>query len=597
MPPRKKAATADASDAPAPVPTRSSTRTRAPSARATAVAAAASIATKPAAKEKADSKANFASTKGKGKGKRVRDASDDEAEAAPDAKRGKAGDEADATNDINDEADSKKPQADAKSDDMAGKFVTVLKRGTAPVDPCSGRVDTHQVLETPEGVWDATLNQTNVLQNANKFYVIQLLHPIGNPGSSLLFTRWGRVGEIGQQQQKVTHKHGPFPIATAINEFRKQFKNKAGVDWNQRHGMVAKKGKYQWIERVFEDEKEDAEDSTKAGPSKKEEAEKIADSTLGPEIQASALRSIISQPTGDTATQLGGFRQAVLELTGRYYSIIPHAFGRSRPIVIDTAIHLKRELELVDALSDMEIASKLIASTAQTLQRDASGQLLNPLDANFLSLGLSFMEPIVRSSKEFAALQTYARDTHGATHGHYQVNVKHAYRVERQSETDAWMKSGHDKAVDGERLLLWHGSRTTNFAGILSQGLRIAPPEGYMFGKGVYFADSAGYCHSYLSNHTGLLLLCEVVAKPFFEQRDSNYNADEDCKKAQKKATKGLGRTQPAEWQDAGEALDNEALKGCHMPKGPAKDVDTPLGLYLQYNEIRVRYLLMVDMK
>lgn len=46
---------------------------------------------------------------------------------------------------------------------------------------------------------------------------------------------------------------------------------------------------------------------------------------------------------------------------------------------------------------------------------------------------------------------------------------------------------------DGERLLLWHGSRTTNFAGILSQGLRIAPPEapvnGYMFGKGVYFAD------------------------------------------------------------------------------------------------------------
>jgi len=42
-------------------------------------------------------------------------------------------------------------------------------------------------------------------------------------------------------------------------------------------------------------------------------------------------------------------------------------------------------------------------------------------------------------------------------------------------------------------MLLWHGSRITNFAGILSQGLRIAPPEapvtGYMFGKGIYFAD------------------------------------------------------------------------------------------------------------
>lgn len=32
--------------------------------------------------------------------------------------------------------------------------------------------------------------------------------------------------------------------------------------------------------------------------------------------------------------------------------------------------------------------------------------------------------------------------------------------------------------------LLWHGSRTSNYVGILSQGLRIAPPEapvtGYM---------------------------------------------------------------------------------------------------------------------
>ena len=39
----------------------------------------------------------------------------------------------------------------------------------------------------------------------------------------------------------------------------------------------------------------------------------------------------------------------------------------------------------------------------------------------------------------------------------------------------------------GNRMLLWHGSRLTNWAGILSQGLRIAPPEapvtGYMVSK------------------------------------------------------------------------------------------------------------------
>ena len=32
-------------------------------------------------------------------------------------------------------------------------------------------------------------------------------------------------------------------------------------------------------------------------------------------------------------------------------------------------------------------------------------------------------------------------------------------------------------AQDDNRLLLWHGSRLSNFVGLLSQGLRIAPPE------------------------------------------------------------------------------------------------------------------------
>ncbi|XP_019863495.1 PREDICTED: poly [ADP-ribose] polymerase 2-A-like, partial [Amphimedon queenslandica] len=69
------------------------------------------------------------------------------------------------------------------------------------------------------------------------------------------------------------------------------------------------------------------------------------------------------------------------------------------------------------------------------------------------------------------------------------------------------------------RMLLWHGSRLTNFVGILSQGLRIAPPEapvtGYMFGKGVYFADmvskSANYCWTSPQSPVGLMLLCEVA--------------------------------------------------------------------------------------
>lgn len=68
------------------------------------------------------------------------------------------------------------------------------------------------------------------------------------------------------------------------------------------------------------------------------------------------------------------------------------------------------------------------------------------------------------------------------------------------------------------RMLLWHGSRMSNWFSILSQGLRIAPPEapctGYMFGKGVYFADSSSkssnYCFPTKTKNVGLAVLCDV---------------------------------------------------------------------------------------
>ena len=103
----------------------------------------------------------------------------------------------------------------------------------------------------------------------------------------------------------------------------------------------------------------------------------------------------------------------------------------------------------------------------------------------------------------------------------------------------------------GTNMLLWHGSRMTNFVGILSQGLRIAPPEapvsGYMFGKGVYFADmvtkSAQYCSSSSSGNVGILLLCEVAIGSPRILYNSDYNAA--TLPAGHHSTKGVGRTAP----------------------------------------------------
>ncbi|KAF5309111.1 hypothetical protein D9619_012829 [Psilocybe cf. subviscida] len=660
MPPRKKAT----SDAPA-APTRRSTRGAATAAAAPVPnkrphesdaeddADDAPVANAKPASKKTKTKAGDVATAGASSSKATKKKTtkkdapaagddDEEADPKPTSKKVKAAAKpvskmAAAVQDDEDDEDKEDP-----------KMITVIKRGAAPVDPPCGKTTTHQVYATDTEVYDAMLNQTDVSGNANKnkFYVIQLLHTIGNKeGGCLLHTRWGRVGDIGQQQAK-----GPFPTSTAINEFKKQFKAKAGVNWEDRRGMVPKKGKYTFLERDYNDDEDEEQEKKKKKKDDDDDGAPVPPSSLADEVQdlckllfstslmdahlssmnydakklplgklakstilggfaaLKSLAEVINDPSGLTATGHGGHRAACEHFSSAYYSIIPHDFGRNRPLVIDNATTLKRELDLVDALGDMEVASKLLKSTIHT---DASGNPVNPIDANFRSLGLTSMAPVARSSQEFTNLEKYVHETHGSTH-HIRVKVQNIYKVERAGETEAWKKAGYDALPDGDRMLLWHGSRTTNFAGILKQGLRIAPPEapvsGYMFGKGVYFADmmskSANYCYAHLSNNTGLLLLCEVAAKPFYELKGSAYDADQQCKKAQKLATKGIGRTAPTEWKDAGRALNNPELVGCDMPAGPGKDLNLGHDVYLQYNEyivydpsqIRLKYLLMVNM-
>ena len=107
--------------------------------------------------------------------------------------------------------------------------------------------------------------------------------------------------------------------------------------------------------------------------------------------------------------------------------------------------------------------------------------------------------------------------------------------------------------------------------GILSQGLRIAPPEspstGYMFDKGhfcchlvfvsvnpppgVYFAEvaskSAQYCFPSKKNTTGILLLNEVALGQQLKLFKANYGAKKACQRAGLDSVKGVGRHGPSE--------------------------------------------------
>lgn len=159
---------------------------------------------------------------------------------------------------------------------------------------------------------------------------------------------------------------------------------------------------------------------------------------------------------------------------------------------------------MLESLMEMEVAYNMMKSVGEH----------NDIDHYYAQLRAD-IDVVEKTSEEFEIIQTYVRNTHAKTHSDYELEILDLHKVRRHGEELRYkpFRKLHNKK------LLWHGSRLTNFAGIISQGLRIAPKEapvtGYMFGKGVYFADmvskSANYCCTTVGSPTGLLLLCEVA--------------------------------------------------------------------------------------
>ncbi|CAN9093440.1 unnamed protein product [Alternaria alternata] len=533
------------------------------------------------------------------------------------------------------QAETKKPKI--KEDAKVGDGQNAKSKQIAiSVDEFCPLANYQVYIDNSDGtIYDASLNQTNSGANNNKFYIAQILT---NGTKYQTWTRWGRVGDRGQMKML-----GNGSFDDAMREFEKKFKDKSGLRWADR-GDEPRAGKYAYVERSYnpdsdDDDEDDANAGTASGDMDTKDSAPPVESTLSRPVQ-DLMKLIFNQdyfnatmsalnydanklPLGKLSkgTIARGFqalkdlsvlidnndatsRDEVERLSNQYFSIIPHAFGRNRPPVIRDINLLKKEIELLESLSDM----KETAAMLKDQLKDKSD--VNKLDKQFQGLGMNEMSPLDHKSREFVEIDEYLNNSKGKTHN-VSYKVQEIFRIERQGEFERFDKSKYSKIASNRRLL-WHGSRVTNYGGILGQGLRIAPPEapatGYMFGKGIYLADmsskSANYCASYNSGGTALLLLCEAeLGNPMHELTDASYTAGEDAIKKGMYSTFGMGQTGPSKWKDA--SCMNPALKGCMMP-----DVSTPPGptnvpnAYLQYNEyitydvaqVKLRYLLRVQM-
>ena len=256
--------------------------------------------------------------------------------------------------------------------------------------------------------------------------------------------------------------------------------------------------------------------------------------------QGYAVLRQIAEALKSPLPDAGAQSQRLLGLTNQFYNVIPHKFARKQtPPVITSREMLIEKIEAIDALLSVSAANSISAGMAE-----ATAPTAHPTDANYAKLGCG-LEPA--SPEEVEMVKEYAKATHAKTHNSYTLSIKHVFKARRASEASQY------RAALGNRQLLWHGSRLTNWVGILSQGLRIAPPEapvtGYMFGKGVYFADmvskSANYCMATRELPTAVLLLCDVALGKQHELIGAQYEAAERSAEAGKHSTWGVGKTAP----------------------------------------------------
>ena len=134
--------------------------------------------------------------------------------------------------------------------------------------------------------------------------------------------------------------------------------------------------------------------------------------------------------------------------------------------------------------------------------------------------------------------------------------------------------------------------------------MRIAPPEapksGYLYGKGVYFADlfakSAPYCRAYTSDNTALLLLCQVALGNPAELTSCDSNIDDKVKKSKGKwdscFAKGNQMPDPKQNVKKGDYV---------VPNGKVTNITSGGWGYNEYivyntNQVKMKYLVKVKL-
>ncbi|XP_045712647.1 protein mono-ADP-ribosyltransferase PARP3-like isoform X3 [Phyllostomus hastatus] len=378
----------------------------------------------------------------------------------------------------------------------------------APTEKRAVRVDPVYLRDNPgtqaqvHGDYDCTLNQTNIGRNINKFYIVQLLE---DGERFFCWNRWGRVGEVGRTNASNTNS-----LDKVKKEFEKKFRDKTKNSWAERDRFVAHPGKYTLIEVQGEDEAQEAVVKVDGGPvrtmaqrvrpcSLDAATQKLITNIFSKDMFTDAMArlnlDVKKMPLGKLSKQqiARGFEalealEAALraptagdpsleELSSRFYTVIPHDFGRSRPPPINS-------LELLQA-SILDLTIMELDQSLQTVPEEEENlqEVPHQLDRYYqlLRCQLQLLDP---EAPEYKVIHAYLTQTGSK----YRCPaLQHVWKVNREGEGDQFQ--AHCKLEDLSKR--WHGTNVAVVAAILASGLCIVPHSGGLVGKGTDFASDS----------------------------------------------------------------------------------------------------------
>ncbi|KAF8820597.1 poly(ADP-ribose) polymerase catalytic domain-containing protein [Cardiosporidium cionae] len=430
-------------------------------------------------------------------------------------------------------------------------------------------------VDEENNAYNCSTVYSDISTGINKFYNLQLVIFTNKSSQSIFILRkWGRMGAEAASTNNEKKENFGKSLSSAKVAFEKLFYEKTGISWDHRFSTAQQPGRYAFVElegHTQMDEEDHQEEKKKISKIsiKKEEITSASkrrkiiaeDLTLKEEnsqflechleysvkelirllfdktmmkrnlekqhinINKMPLGAISNRQLHDGYGILRKIQEMLLSsrgidskqkihllaVTNQFYNKIPHIFDSSTKVpLIDTLPKLKNKIELMEQLLDVSLAHSIMEE-ATALSRE-----IHPLDAEYKRLHCN-ISLLPKTEKIYSLIELMVVNTHASTHTDYTLSVDTIFSLDKEGDASTF------EDILPNKHLLWHGSRLNNWVGILSSGLRIAPKEapttGYMFDKGLYFADmvskSANYCFASEDDPTGIVLLCEVsLGKP-----------------------------------------------------------------------------------